>query len=178
MKPPSGLLALTLHLAIVSSISFGGFPTVLPDVRAFVVTMHGWVMDQDFTNIFAMARAIPGPNMILIMGLIGWKVWGLAGALAASTATFAPSCAIYFSAFRLMDRFHEAHWQRVLRSALIPVTTGLIIASGIVMAQAADVTWGAFATTGAAAVVMLTTRLNPLWLLAAGGALGGLGFLV
>ena len=144
---------------------------MLPDVRAFVVTMHGWVMDQDFTNIFAMAHAIPGPNMILIMGLIGWKVWGLAGALAASTATFAPPCAIYFSAFRLMDRFHEAHWQRVLRSALIPVTTGLIIASGIVMAQAAPV-------TGAAAVVMLTTRLNPLWLLAAGGALGGLGFLV
>ena len=105
-------------------------------------------------------------------------MWGLAGALAASTATFAPPCAIYFSAFRLMDRFHEAHWQRVLRSALIPVTTGLIIASGIVMAQAADVTWGAFAMTGAAAVVMLTTRLNPLWLLAAGGALGGLGFLV
>jgi len=25
---------------------------------------------------------------------------------------------------------------------------------------------------------MLTTRLNPLWLLAAGGALGGLDFLV
>ena len=37
----------------------------------------------------------------------------------------------------LMHRFQEAHWQRVLRSALIPVTTGLIIASGIVMAQAA-----------------------------------------
>ena len=90
MKPASDLLALTFHLAIVSSISFGGFPTVLPDVRAFVVTMHGWVTDQDFTNIFAMAQAIPGPNMILMMGLIGWKVWGLAGALAASTATFAP----------------------------------------------------------------------------------------
>jgi len=27
MKPASGLLALTFHLAIVSSISFGGFPT-------------------------------------------------------------------------------------------------------------------------------------------------------
>jgi hypothetical protein len=41
MRPASGLMALTLHLAIVSSISFGGFPTVLPDVRAFVVTIHG-----------------------------------------------------------------------------------------------------------------------------------------
>jgi chromate transporter len=178
MKPVSALVALTFHLAIVSSISFGGFPTVLPDVRAFVVTTHGWITDQDFTNIFAMAQAIPGPNMILMMGLIGWKVWGLIGALSASTATFAPPCAIYFAAFRLMHRFREAHWQRVLRSALIPVTTGLIIASGIVMAQAAGMTWAAIAVTSAAAIVMLTTRLNPLWLLVAGGALGGLDFLV
>jgi chromate transporter len=178
MRPASGLLALTFHLAIVSSISFGGFPTVLPDVRAFVVTMHGWITDQDFTNIFAMAQAIPGPNMILMMGLIGWKVWGLAGALAAATATFAPPCAIYFAAFRLMHRFQEAHWQRVLRSALIPVTSGLIIASGIVMAQAAGITWAAVAVTGGAAVIMLTTRLNPLWLLAVGGVLGGFGLLV
>ena len=144
MKPASDLLALTVHLAVVSSISFGGFPTVLPDVRAFVVITHGWTTHQDFTNIFAMAQAIPGPNMILMMGLIGWKVWGLAGALAAATATFAPPCAIYFAAFHLMHRFQEAHWQRVIRSALIPVTTGLIIASGIVMAQAAGIRplWG------------------------------------
>jgi chromate transporter len=87
MRPASGLLALTFHLVIVSSISFGGFPTVLPDVRAFVVTTHSWMTDQDFTNIFVMAQAIPGPNMILMMGLIGWKVWGLAGAFAASTTT-------------------------------------------------------------------------------------------
>ena len=105
-------------------------------------------------------------------------VGGLVGALAVSTATFAPPCAIYFSAYRLMHRFQEAHWQRVLRSALIPVTTGLITASGLVMAQAAGATWGAIAVTAAAAIVMLTTRLNPLWLLAAGGALGGLGLLV
>jgi chromate transporter len=133
--------------------------------------------DQDFTNVFAMAQAIPGPNMILMMGLIGWKVSGLAGAFAAATATFAPPCAMYFAAFRLMRRFQEAHWQRVVRSALIPVTTGLIIASGIVMAQAAGISWTAVAVTGAAVVAMLTTRLNPLWLLAAGGALGGLGLL-
>ena len=103
----SGLPALTFHLAIVSSISFGGFPTVLPDVRAFVVSTHGWLTYQDFTNIFAMAQAIPGPNMILMMGLIGWKVWGLAGALAAATATFAPPCAIYFAAFRRCTVFRK-----------------------------------------------------------------------
>ena len=70
----SGVALLTEHLALVSSISFGGFPTVLPDVRNFVVVTHGWMTDQEFTSYFALAQAVPGPNMILMMGFIGWKV--------------------------------------------------------------------------------------------------------
>jgi chromate transport protein ChrA len=38
MNDPSAPIALTAHLAILSSISFGGFPTVLPDIRNFVVS--------------------------------------------------------------------------------------------------------------------------------------------
>jgi hypothetical protein len=72
---PASALTLALHLAIVSPVSFGGFPTMLPDVHAFVVDAHGWITDEDFANIFAMAQAMPGPNMILMMGLIGWQVW-------------------------------------------------------------------------------------------------------
>ena len=37
--------------------------------------------------------------------------------------------------------------------------------------------WLAVTVTVAAAVLMLQTRINPLWLLCAGGALGGLGLL-
>ena len=51
MTAPSAPLALTAHLALLSSISFGGFPTVLPDVRNFVVGTHSWMTDQDFANI-------------------------------------------------------------------------------------------------------------------------------
>ena len=77
MTGPSAPLALTMHLALVSSISFGGFPTVLPDVRNFVVGTHSWMTDQDFANIFAMAQSIPGPNMILMMSFVGWKGLGI-----------------------------------------------------------------------------------------------------
>jgi chromate transporter len=54
---------------------------------------------------------------------------------------------------------------------------GLVIASGTVMARAADTGWRTAAVTIAAVVIMLGTRLNPMWLLLAGGALGGLGLL-
>jgi chromate transporter len=177
MNSPPAPFALTAHLALLSSISFGGFPTVLPDVRDFVVATHGWVTDQEFTNFFALAQSIPGPNMILMMSFVGWKVWGFPGALASAFATFGPPCAMYFASYRLWDRFRDAPWQRIVRLGLVPVTMGLVIASGMVMARAADTGWQAAALTIAAAAITLATRLNPMWLLLAGGALGGLGLL-
>ena len=177
MTSPSDPLALTMRLALLSSISFGGFPTVLPDVRNFVVATHGWVTDQEFTNFFALAQAIPGPNMILMMSFVGWQVWGLPGAIASAFATFGPPCTIYFASYRLWDRFREARWQPVVRSGLVPVTIGLVIASGTVMAGAADTGWPALSVTVAAIVLMLSTRINPVWMLLGGGILGGVGLL-
>jgi len=177
MNTASAPLALTAHLLVLSSISFGGFPTVLPDVRHFVVTTQGWMTDQDFSQFFAIAQSIPGPNMILMMGFVGWKVWGFPGAIVSSMATFGPPCVIYFVAYRLWYRFRGAPWQPTVRNGLVPVTIGLVIASGTVMARAADTEPAAAAMTVAAATLMLSTRLNPLWVLLAGGALGGFGLL-
>ena len=177
MSGPSAPIALTARLVLLSSISFGGFPTVLPDVRHFVVATHGWMTDQDFAHFFAIAQAIPGPNMILMMGFVGWKVWGIPGAIASSMATFGPPCAMYFAAYRLWCRFRGAAWQPTVRNGLVPVTIGLVIASGTVMARAADTGPAAAAMTVTAAALMLSSRLNPFWVLLAGGALGGFGLL-
>jgi len=171
------LATLVVHLALLSSISFGGFPTVLPDVREFVVATHGWMTDQEFTNFFALAQTIPGPNMILMMSFVGWKVWGIPGAIASAVATFGPPCVMYFVAYRLWDRFRAAPWQRIVRNGLVPVTVGLVIASGTVMARAADSSWQAVVVTIAAAALMIGTRLNPFLIILAGGALGGFGLL-
>jgi hypothetical protein len=43
--------------------------------------------------------------------------------------------------------------------------------------HAADTGWQTAALTLAAAAIMLVKRLNPMWMLFVGGALGGLGLL-
>jgi chromate transporter len=169
--------ALSGHLALLSSISFGGIPAVLPDIRNFVVTTHGWLTGREFANCFAVAQAIPGPNMILMMSYVGWKVAGFPGALASAFATFGPPCTMYYSVYRLWDRFREARWQRIVRAGIAPLTIGLIIAGGAVMARTADANWQSTAITAAAAALLLVTRLNPLWMIAGAGVLGGLGLL-
>ena len=42
MSSHSAPVALAMHLALLSCISFGGFPAVLPDLRNFVVAGNGW----------------------------------------------------------------------------------------------------------------------------------------
>jgi len=176
MNSSPASLVLAAHLAVLSSISFGGFPTVLPDVHNFVVA-NGWVTDREFANFFAVSQVVPGPNMILMMSFIGLKVGGIAGAIASAVATFGPPCAMYYLSYRLWDRFRDMPWQRIVRRALAPLTIGLVIASGYVMARAGDVAWPSVAITAAAVAVLLRTRLSPLWILMAGGALGALGLL-
>jgi chromate transporter len=170
---PLGRLA--LYLALMSSISFGGIPSVLPDIQRFVVVENGWLTDRDFANFFALAQTIPGPNMILMMALIGWKTAGIVGAVASAGATAVPPCTMYFVGYRLWDRFRDAAWQKIARAGLAPLTFGLIVAGGTVMAQTIDQDWKAVGITAAAAALLLTTRINPLWFLGAAGALGALG---
>ena len=77
MNPSGASVSLIGHVALLAIISFGGVPGVLPDLRDFVVSANGWLTDREFANCFAIVQAIPGPNMILMMSLIGWKVGGL-----------------------------------------------------------------------------------------------------
>jgi len=82
-----------------------------------------------------------------------------------------------YTAYRLWGRFPDAPRQRIVRLGLVPLTIGLIIAGGYVMARAAGAGWHSALVTTAAVPLMLATRINPLWILLTGGALGGLDLL-
>jgi len=105
---------------------------------------------------------MPGPNMILMMSFIGLKLGGITGAIASALATFGPPCAMYYLSYSLWDRFGEMPWQLIVRRALAPLTVGLVVAGGCVMAHASDVDWAGAAITAGAVALTLRTRLRPL----------------
>jgi chromate transporter len=170
-------MALSAHLAGLSLISFGGIPVILPQLRELIVVANGWVSDREFADFFALSQIMPGPNFIFMLSLIGWKVGGLFGAIAATLGIAGPPCTTTFFAFRLWHRFRDARWRQVVSRGIVPLTIGLVIAGGWVLSRAAGNGWGGLALTAATAALMLATRCNPLWLLGAGGILGGLGLL-
>ena len=70
------MLQLAFYFALLSLVSVGGIPSVMPEMQRLVVDVQGWMTAVEYTQLFAIAQAAPGPN-VLVTALIGtrarWK---------------------------------------------------------------------------------------------------------
>jgi chromate transporter len=163
--------SLALIFTQLSLLAFGGGNTILPEMQRQVVEVHGWMTAQQFSALFALAQAAPGPNM-MVVPLVGWHVAGWPGLLVTSIAKFGPSSILTALVMRAWDRFREHPWRRVVQAGLLPVTVGLVAASAAIIVEATALNAALAGIAAAVAVLNLTTRLHPLLLLAAGALLG------
>jgi len=171
----SPLVTIALRFSVLSLIAVGGVTSILPEVHRVTVDVHHWLTDAEFTQMFAIAQASPGPNM-LIVALIGFHVAGLPGALTAAAAICLPSCTLAYLVERLWQRFRGTPLRRAVEAGLAPITIGLMLATGWLVARGAPGMGGvAYAITAVTAALVLFTRVNPLWCLAVAAALGLLG---
>lgn len=164
------LTSLFLRFAIVSLISVGGATAVLPEVHRQLVQETGWLSAREFADLFALAQTAPGPNVIAF-SLFGWRLAGLAGLAVVTVAALGPACLVAFAASRVLARRARSAWVGLLKSALAPLAVGLMLASGFLLARAADRDLLALAVTVASAALVVFTKANPLTAIAGGAGI-------
>jgi len=64
------LITLAVQFSIIALLSLGGANAVLPEIQRQAVELRGWITDRQFADMFAIAQAIPGPN-VMIVTLVG-----------------------------------------------------------------------------------------------------------
>jgi chromate transporter len=165
------LLQLIAVFAPLSLVAVGGGNAVLPDIHRQVVTVHGWMSDTQFTDAFTLAQTVPGPN-ILVVSLIGWHVAGLAGAIVSVAAICGPSSLVALVVARSLASQRAAFWRQRLQAGLAPMTIGLVLASGLVLARGSDSDLLTVVLTLASALILLRTGVHPLALIATGAGIG------
>ena len=174
MKAAGVVPTLFLQFALLSMLAFGGANSVVPEIHRQAVEVRHWMTDKEFTALFAIAQAAPGPNF-MISTLVGWRAAGIVGALVATIAMAAPSCLFAYWIARIWDRHRTAVWRIALAGGLAPVTVGLVGSSAWLLSRGADSDARLTLVTAAAALAAYATKLNPLWVLAVAGALGFAG---
>jgi len=172
---PPVLIELTAQFLLLSMLSIGGANAILPEIHRRAVDVHHWMTDADFSQLFALSQAAPGPN-VLIVSLIGWKVAGVVGGVVAMLAMSGPSSLLTYGVAHAWERFRDAPWRIAIQRGLAPVTVGLILASGYVLTRAADQSWPAYAITAVTLGLGLVTPIHPLWFLGIAAVIGALGW--
>ena len=175
MNSPTGtLLTMAWTFGLMSLLAIGGANSTIPEMHRVAVDVQHWITDSQFADMFAISQLSPGPN-VLIVTLIGYHVAGIAGALVATFAMCGPSAVFAYFVSNMLTRSSQSAWPAILQAALVPISIGLMCASGLILAITSGGTWIAALLTIGAAVLALVTRLNPLWMLVAGGLLGFAG---
>lgn len=165
------LLSLALLFTELSLLAFGGGNTILPEMQRAVVDIHHWMSAQEFSALFALAQAAPGPNM-MIVPLIGWQVAGWSGLLVSSLAKFGPSSIVTIVVMGGWKRYKDKPWRQVIQRGLVPVTVGLVVSSGLLIAKASATTMTLAGVIAVCTLMALNKRIHPLWVLAVGAVLG------
>ena len=165
------LLNLTLVFTHLSVLAFGGGNAILPEMQYQVVTVHHWMTAEQFSSLFAMAQAAPGPNM-MIVPLIGWHVAGPSGLLVTSLAKFVPSSIITIYALKFWQRFKDHPLRARFEYALKPITVGLVLVSAWMIADASAQNILLVIIIIVTAFLGLSKKIHPLWVMLLGASLG------
>jgi chromate transporter len=164
---PGVLVALFVQFAALSFFALGGASTVVPELQRQMVEMRALLDDRQFSELYAIAQAAPGPN-VMFVALLGHFIAGVPGAVVTTTAMCGPTCVLAYGISQVFERFRPAPVIAAIRVGLVPVTIGLIASSALIIARAADHEWRGLVVTLATFAVATWTRIPPL--IALGGA--------
>ena len=165
-----GVLAQFLMLSLMS---IGGAISTLPEMHRYLVDQHHWLTDGQFSAMVAIAQAAPGPNLLFV-AVLGWGIGGAVGMGVTMLGILLPSTTLALAAARWGESRRQTRGVQAFVTGLAPLTVGLVLATGFLLGKPAfDNPW-LVATMVATVVVCVRTRVSPLWLIAAGGLVGGL----
>ena len=167
------LWALAQIFTQLSVLAFGGGNTILPEMQRQVVDVHGWMTAADFSALFALGQAAPGPNLMVVT-LVGWHVAGWSGMLVTTPAVRAV-LDHYRDRAGIVGTLQDRPWRGIVQAGIFPMTVGLVAASASLITESSVHSWLLGAITAAVAILGSVTRIHPLWLLFAGSMVGLLG---
>ncbi|MFW2036563.1 chromate transporter [Acinetobacter junii] len=165
------LWTLVIVFTQLSVLAFGGGNAILPEMQHQVVIVHQWMTAEQFSSLFAMAQAAPGPNM-MIVPLVGWHVAGPAGLLVTSLAKFGPSSIITVYVLKFWQRFKDHPLRARFEKALKPITVGLVLVSAWLIADASAQNALLILIVILTAILGMFKKVHPLWVMALGAGLG------
>jgi len=115
-----------LEFLIIGATSFGG---VVPYLRGSLVTKRHWVDDKEFVEMLSISQSLPGLNATNMAILVGEKLRGALGSIAAIIGVCLPGAVLMYIV-GIFYRHHGDHvWVTAALKGVAAAAVGLILST-------------------------------------------------
>ena len=174
---PFGLPKLFLTFLKIGAVLYGSGYVLLAFLRADFVVRLGWLTDQQLMDAIAIGQVTPGP-VFTTATFIGFVLGGIPGALLATLAIFLPSFIFVAISNPLIPRVRNSAWVSSLLDGVNVASLGLMAAVSWQIGRASLVGPLTILIALSSFVLLIWFKINSTWLIAGGGLIGLLSFML
>ena len=132
--PKPSIAEIFLEFLVIGATSFGG---VVPYLRDSLVAKKKWVDDKEFVEMLSISQSLPGLNATNMAVLVGEKLQGWMGSLAAILGMCLPGAALMF-VVGIFYHLHGDHaWTTAALKGVAAAAVGLILATVVSLSKKA-----------------------------------------
>jgi chromate transporter len=155
----------------VGALLYGSGYVLLAFLQNDLVRTHGWLTEQQLLDAVSIGQVTPGPVFTTAL-FVGYVLAGWDGAAIATAAIFLPSFVFVALTHGLIDKIRTSAWAGAALDGVNAAAVGLLGGVLVVLARSVFEDLWAIPIAVTASIVMLVTKVNTVWLVAAGALIG------
>lgn len=145
-------------------LGFGGGPSVIPLIQYEAVKRYKWIDEEEFSNMLALANALPGPIATKMGGYLGYRLKGWRGAVIGIIAHILPSSIAMIALMSLVHYLSQSAIVYGMIQGVTPVIAVMLGMMGYEFAQRAFKGLGIYAaiiTIGLSFLLLQVAQIHP-----------------
>lgn len=137
-KPGVSRLALFLTFSRITLSSFGG---ALFWARRGLVERQRWLTEREFVELLTLGQLLPGPNVLNLTVMVGYRFAGWSGAAAAVAGYLGWPCLVVIGMGVLYEQYGALPEVQQALAGMSKVAAGLLLATVIKLAMVLPRHW-------------------------------------
>ena len=153
-----------LVFAKIGAFTIGGGIPMIAAIKS-ELTERGWLKDEDFLDIIALAQTAPGLFAANISILTGYKLRGTKGSIVATIASCLPPFTIILLIAMFFTEFKDNEYVIRAFKGIRPVVVALIGVPMIDMIKATKMRWWSWVVVASSMILVCFLKVSPIYIL-------------
>jgi len=155
----------------IGAFTIGGGYAMVPLIQEEVCSRKKWSSDEEFLDIIAIAQSLPGVLAVNTASILGYKLFGIPGVLAAVLGAVLPSFMIILVIGMFFTQFTKYQITERIFRGVRPAVASLMAFAVIKLGRKVGAT-GFNIAMGVLAIILLILGVHPILIIICSGIIG------